>query len=230
MSMLIRISWSASAVAAALALTSVLGGTAPAGTLRPYSHPIQGLAFLSNPEYTLFRHYMGRELARRVPFTEAVSMSVRQAKGGETERISALQAEQRDPWFIISDQKDKVGLDMPVRRGIRGTGPNFKGGFGYEKYSEKHNVTSIRLVHAAITQGSKAQLPGRAGPNYEGHVVGQAQDGVYIDEKIVVGTDAGHYVYALKQNSPDGKPVGVVTAFCQNKVKCPNEVNDLGSG
>lgn len=43
MSMLIRTSWSASAVAATLALTSVLGGTAPAGTLQPYSHPIRGL-------------------------------------------------------------------------------------------------------------------------------------------------------------------------------------------
>lgn len=134
-----------------------------------------------------------------------------------------------NPWLIMDEPSDKNGNAIPVRRGKRGTGGEFAGGFGYEKFSVKHNVTSLEVVRAAITRGSIVPKPERQGINYEGHLVGQAPNGVNVDEKIVVVTRPSHYSTSMRANSPDGKSVGVITAYCTRKMRCPNEINDLGA-
>jgi hypothetical protein len=53
---------------------------------------------------------------------------------------------------------------------------------------------------------------GRAGPTYLGVIFWRQEPSVAI--QVVVGGTFDKYSYAMGGNSPDGRPVGVLTAYC----------------
>ncbi|MBG0850436.1 hypothetical protein I2W78_00810 [Streptomyces spinoverrucosus] len=133
-----------------------------------------------------------------------------------------------NPWFTLATPKDREGLPWPVRDGIRGEGTNFKKGFGYLKYSEKHNFRSVSIIQVAIERGDKIPPGNFGGPTFSGFVVGYSRSGQYVNENTVIGTNAQPFSHSLQQNSPDGLPVGVITAWCKGKTLCPSAMNEFG--
>lgn len=189
------------------------------------------LVVLSTEEYQQYSDVFNE--AKSQGFTDSEA-SVRAADRAAPRRHGSSlgnqpNPQQATPWTIMSDQNDREGVDMPARQGVRGTGTNYRGGFGYAKYSGKHNFRSIPLVRDTIRFGTKIQRPQYLGPDYDGHVVGTAPNGVYVDQAVQLGANAQRYSYALQQNSPDGKIVGVITAFCRGRTMCPEEVNMYGA-
>ncbi|WP_198319435.1 hypothetical protein [Actinopolyspora erythraea] len=188
------------------------------------------LKLLSEEQYELYKDKMESKINIGLSKKEASSAVISEYELGsseETNNSSGNSAKATDPWNIMDSPSDRNGHTNPIRYGWKGNGPNCDGGFGYAKYSVKHNINSVDLVAKTVRRGTPHYHSHPRGPRFIGHIVGEAPNGVYIDEKIIVGSNRDTYSYCMQSNSPDGLRVGVITAYCEGKKLCPSEVNRI---
>lgn len=108
---------------------------------------------------------------------------------------------------------DEEGVEVPLRNGDES--------LGFNKACWRHNLCSSRVIEAAVTgQGNKEPLGGVRW-RYTAHVVG---DGVHIVVRVVthMGLDTRR-----APTTPDARPVGVITAYCDGMLRCPDIINSL---
>lgn len=119
-------------------------------------------------------------------------------------------------WTIIWDYKDLRGTTTPVRLGDNK--------LGYSHYAQRHNLTSSKPIKAAF-QTHKPDKASGARLEYISWATDMSNGSVRLQVRVIVQaatrTDDGKY------RTPDGKNVGVITAYCQGYNKCPAWVNKI---
>ncbi|WP_460956513.1 hypothetical protein [Parasphingorhabdus pacifica] len=108
---------------------------------------------------------------------------------------------------------DHDGHDLPVRQG----GPDI----AYEHYSKKHQLFSDKPIRAAVDGQHPVWFDG---PRREYESVLTDSWGTVYARIRVINWDSpvtldGVYV------TPDGRPIGTITAWCRGVTICPSEVN-----
>ncbi|MDH6462282.1 hypothetical protein M2302_002460 [Micromonospora sp. A200] len=119
-------------------------------------------------------------------------------------------------WTIIWDYKDLRGTTTPIRLG--------DSKLGYSHYAQRHNLTSSKPIKAAF-QTHKPDKASGARLEYISWATDMSNGSVRLQVRVIVQaatrTDDGKY------RTPDGKNVGVITAYCQGYNKCPAWVNKI---
>jgi len=128
----------------------------------------------------------------------------------------------QDPqwWIIEYDFHDLAGRNLPVRFG--------NGALGYLHYASAHNLFSFEPIHASL----QTHVPDK-------------QSGAHLEYLALLTEVPSGAIYArirnVTQNStvssdnvfvtPDGKPIGTITAYCENTANnaCPNSVDDIAT-
>ncbi|WP_215541625.1 hypothetical protein [Amycolatopsis sp. CA-230715] len=126
-------------------------------------------------------------------------------------------------WVVEKTAIDVDGEDVPVR-----VGQNIAPTFGMLHASGKHKVTSSTVVATTIEQGEK-EVRGPDNPNYVLNIYNTQDPDETLD--FVVGSltiDNIGLPGIPVEHSPDGRPVGVLTAFCRGMDECPQWVNGPG--
>lgn len=119
-------------------------------------------------------------------------------------------------WSIIWDYHDLRGTSTPVRWGSEE--------LGYAHYAQPHNLLSNKPIQAAF-QTHKPDKAVGAHLEYIALAVDPANGTIYLTIRVIVQaairTDDGKY------RTPDGKNIGVVTAYCEGHTVCPAWVNTI---
>ncbi|KWW97886.1 hypothetical protein TH66_21005 [Carbonactinospora thermoautotrophica] len=112
-------------------------------------------------------------------------------------------------WHIRHATRDWNNRDIPTRQG--------NSNFGYQKTCGKHNMCSPRAIEAPYhgypdeTQGTRNV--------YYGYVLVNGRPRIKL--KSVADTSQR----TALGNTPDGRPVGTLTAYCMGMERCPDWVN-----
>ena len=107
---------------------------------------------------------------------------------------------------------DEEGVVVPVRNG--------DATLGFAKACTKHNLCSLRVIIAAIEGRGDKEILGAFRARYTAHIVGEGTD---ITVRVLVHTGRD----TARGDTPDGRPVGVITAYCDGMERCPDVVNTL---
>lgn len=126
----------------------------------------------------------------------------------------AQSASAADYWTPMAVATDEFGHQVPVRLGSKD--------LGFTKACDVHNICSLKYIQSTITAPGNGSNEGGGRFKYRAYLVG---GNVGVVELIVIG-DQNRRTRAGE--SPDGLPVGVITAYCAGMFRCPDEVN-LGS-
>lgn len=207
--MLVRISGVFVACLALLS-TSVAAASAEAPSNVGASVPVPQLSFVSDKEY--FEEF-GKSPSKDAELTRIpASFSIKRAKSN----ISASRLDPPFAWYSISfADNDNAGRDLPTRHG--------NNDLGYVHYSGPHNLIAIGPVRAAY----RNNWPD-SGASYGSHFEYQSYltdswGNIYVRIRVVNEQNSvsgdGRY------HTPDGRPLGTITAYCEGVNRCPDEVN-----
>ncbi|MBQ0894919.1 hypothetical protein KBX37_17745 [Micromonospora sp. U56] len=210
----------AATVVGVLATGATAAHAAPEGTDQPATASV---TFLSPEQY---EQQWGvpstvppkvSELADEARVT--VATSDRQASG-------AAPAIEMDPgggkpaewWIILKEYRDRSNRTVPVRLG--------NGALGYNHYAVRHNLRSFAPLEAAFKTTKPDKINGNR-IEYIAYVVNTGNGAIHKIVRVITQNARHSSDYAYE--TPDGKPVGVITAYCQGENKCPDWVNKVPS-
>lgn len=157
-------------------------------------------------------------LAKRAIVASTCALAV--LTGTATAAFAADQGAEVDRFRIIGAAVDGDGVDIPIRYG-QDTKPKF----GISHSREKHGVMNVDAVRKAVELGSKDTNRGQQNPTYT--IQAHNTTNPNQTETFIVGTYTGKSLKPIG-NTPDNRPVGMITAYCKGKVKCPSWVNRPG--
>jgi hypothetical protein len=138
------------------------------------------------------------------------------------------------PWYAVQRYlTDGSGNIVPIRTGksdsqAQGTDT----GANYNHASVDHNLCGQHVMaslfennhrHDAIGKGDKRFNPKERRYKYEGGVFDRSSG----QELIAITAIASDAHVGFDDPTPDGRPFGMVTAFCENYTRCPDMVNQL---
>jgi hypothetical protein len=117
-------------------------------------------------------------------------------------------------YYVIYSYSDLRGTYTPVRRG--------NSVFGYNHYAAQHNLYNANAIHAAF-QTHHPDVDHGSHLEYISWLTDTSNGSIKLTVRVVVQaasrTDDGVYF------TPDGKNIGVITAFCEGYNLCPAWVN-----
>lgn len=122
-----------------------------------------------------------------------------------------------DIFTVLDAANDVDGLDVPVR-----SGQNVKPVFGKGHACGKHNILCGQPMDAAVVvmeQGTKDPNRPPENPNWTANLYNKENPAE--TEDVIVGAFTGNVLAPLGP-TPDGRPVGMITTFCNGKVRCPD--------
>lgn len=136
--------------------------------------------------------------------------------------FSSDKKEIKDPpifWYTrVWWHYDLNGRYLPTREGA--DGPR---GFGYRHYAAAHNITTERAIKTAYEHNYPAE-----GPSHGNHLeylafITDTQGDIELTVRVIneQGASTSDGVYT----TPNGEPIGTITAFCEGVNVCPNYVN-----
>ena len=128
-------------------------------------------------------------------------------------------------WYdIYGAYRDQAGRDVPIRQGYSDAEANGvdAGAFGYDHTCQDHNLCSFVVFEKAITQETGVSKGGNKF-QYELYLV---DDNLNIDVDILIVQSQNRTDYE-GEVTPDGRPIGVITGYCQYYTKCPEAVNEV---
>lgn len=111
---------------------------------------------------------------------------------------------------LILLPRDEDGVEVPVRNGDQT--------LGHAKACWKHNFCSLRAIALTIQGRQNKQPPEGPRVVYVAHAVGGGFD---LRLRVVVDTST----FTRRGTPPDGRPAGVITAYCEGMERCPDELN-----
>jgi hypothetical protein len=111
---------------------------------------------------------------------------------------------------LILLPRDEQGIEVPVRNGDQT--------LGHAKACWKHNFCSLRAIALTIQGRQNKQPPEGPRVVYVAHAVGGGFD---LRLRVVVDTST----FTRRGTPPDGRPAGVITAYCEGMERCPDELN-----
>ena len=111
---------------------------------------------------------------------------------------------------LILVLRDEEGVEVPVRNGDQT--------LGFAKACWKHNFCNLRAVAVAVQGRQNKQRPEGPRVVYVAHAVGGGLD---LRLRVVVDTST----FTRRGTPPDGRPAGVITAYCEGMARCPDELN-----
>lgn len=111
---------------------------------------------------------------------------------------------------VILLARDEQGIEVPVRNGDQT--------LGFAKACWKHNFCNLRAIALTIQGRQDKQPPEGSRVVYLAHAVGGGFD---LRLRVVVDTST----FTRRGTPPDGRPTGVITAYCEGMVRCPDELN-----
>jgi hypothetical protein len=111
---------------------------------------------------------------------------------------------------LILLPRDEEGVEVPVRNGDQT--------LGFAKACWKHNFCNLRAIALAIQGRQNKQAPEGPRVVYLAHAVGGGFD---LRLRVVVDTST----FTRRGTPPDGRPAGVITAYCEGMARCPDELN-----
>ncbi|MEU2251261.1 hypothetical protein [Streptomyces sp. NPDC019224] len=160
-----------------------------------------GIEIMSNEAYVA-KYGVERALAEHVPLPP-----------GNTGSASPSAADPSIPWHhIYWSALDWKHNDIPTRRG--------NDDFGFKHACSKHNVCTKTVINTP----------------YDGKADRGKGNRVECDAVITSGASVRMTTTSIAergergpngQNTPDGRPIGTVTAFCRGQTMCPDWVNQL---
>jgi hypothetical protein len=151
---------------------------------------------------------MTRRAARvLLTFTVAVMLATMStgAASGEPRPVSDAEY-----FGLILLPRDEEGVEVPIRNGDQT--------LGFAKACWKHNFCNVRAMALAIQGRQNKQPPEGPRVVYLAHAVGSGFD---LGLRIVVDTST----VTRRGAPPDGRPAGVITAYCEDMLRCPDELN-----
>lgn len=119
---------------------------------------------------------------------------------------------------ILAEATDTDKVNIPIRVG--------NADLGFEHYAQNHNLTRYYVIQHAI----RSAKPKTSGARVEYLVEykhakskGNVDDRVtlHIIAQAATRTDDGKY------KTPDNKNIGVITAYCEGRDRCPDWLRDL---
>ncbi len=114
---------------------------------------------------------------------------------------------------------DDDGVYLPTRNGI---GYDEQGDeWGYDHYAGPHNLTSFRPVLAAYNNN----LPDSTSGDRREYTAYLTDSSGKLYATIIAINWQGTSTQDDKFTTPDGRPIGTITAYCKNVNVCPNAVN-----
>lgn len=116
-----------------------------------------------------------------------------------------------DYWTPMVIAVDEKGQQVPVRFGDPG--------FGWTKACQKHNLCNLDFIHATIEGHGDLSDEGGGRFKYQGHLIG----GSVGHLTLIVIADLN--TRTRLGSTPDGLGAGVITAYCDGMLRCPDEVN-----
>ncbi|MEH0823371.1 MULTISPECIES: hypothetical protein [unclassified Micromonospora] len=121
-------------------------------------------------------------------------------------------------WIILKEYRDRSKRTVPVRLG--------NGALGYNHYAVRHNLRSFAPLEAAFKTTKPDKINGNR-IEYIAYVVNTGSGAIHKIVRVITqnASHSSDYAYV----TPDGKPVGVITAYCQGENKCPDWVNKVPS-
>ena len=118
------------------------------------------------------------------------------------------------PYSILWDYSDEDGTETPIRRG--------NSEWGYTHYSGKHNLYTPGPIAAALRDEPYSQSGARL--QYRAYLTDLSTGKILVTVRVVV--QAATRTADGRFTMPDGKFVGVITAFCEGSNVCPELVNN----
>ena len=113
---------------------------------------------------------------------------------------------------LILLPRDEQGVEVPIRNGDET--------LGFAKACTKHNFCSLMAMSSTIRGSGDKQSPEGPRVVYRGHVVG---DGYDVVLRVVVDTST----FSRRGAPLDGRPIGVITAYCEGSLRCPDVLNEM---
>ncbi|WP_409181749.1 hypothetical protein F9C11_35565 [Amycolatopsis sp. VS8301801F10] len=120
------------------------------------------------------------------------------------------------PWYKIDwAHRDLSGRDLPTRHGNTA--------FGYVHYAVSHNIRTERAIKAAYENNFPD--PDKSNGTHLEYLafLVDAQGDIFVIVRVIneqaPRTSDGQYT------TPDGRPIGTITAFCEGVNVCPDVVN-----
>ncbi|MEV7617562.1 hypothetical protein [Streptomyces sp. NPDC089799] len=188
-------------MAAAVACVPVLVFTPAVEAAGPGPDGGGDLLVFSNDAYT--KHF-GEQLAR------AAGVEVPQEP---LARVAGVRDPQQ-PWHKVNwSVRDWDGNDIPTRHGTDD--------FGWLHASSKHNMYSAKAINAPY-DGTADKVTGTRVEYWGVVATNQGQ----VRMRTVSVAERGTRGPAGKP-TPDGRPIGTMTAYCLGQTVCPDWVNDL---
>ncbi|NML49022.1 hypothetical protein HHL19_01400 [Streptomyces sp. R302] len=157
---------------------------------------------MSNDEYVA-RYGTEQALAEQVPLPP------------DSTPTTALpsEADPSIPWHhIYWSALDWDRYDIPTRRGTND--------FGLKHTCSKHNMCTQKAINAPYNGKADRVRGSRA--EYDGVITSGGTVRMTITSAAERGERGPH-----GQDTPDGRPIGTVTAFCRGQTLCPDWVNQL---
>lgn len=111
---------------------------------------------------------------------------------------------------LILLPRDEQGVEVPIRNG--------DATLGFAKACAKHNFCSVSAMELAIRGSGNKQPPEGPRVVYRAHAVGDGYDFVL---RLVADTST----FSVRGAPPDGRPIGMVTAYCEGMLRCPDALN-----
>jgi hypothetical protein len=127
-------------------------------------------------------------------------------------------------WYAVSAlYKDGQDRTVPIRQGFDdGQAPGGNGG-GFQHACFDHNMCNLYPLEVAI-EGQNPTGTSGSYQQYEAYVVDSALD---IELDVLAYASQSH-IGPFGDTTPDDLPFGLVTAYCNGYVNCPEWVNGLG--
>jgi hypothetical protein len=107
-------------------------------------------------------------------------------------------------WIILKEYRDRGGRIVPLRLG--------NGLLGYDHYAVKHNLRSFAPLEAAFKTSKPDKINGNR-VEYIAYVVNTGNGAIHKVVRVI--TQNASHTADWAYVTPDGKPVGVITAYCQ---------------
>ena len=116
-----------------------------------------------------------------------------------------------DYWTVLVLARDEKGQEVPIRYG--------DATLGYTKACQLHNFCNVAYMQATIAGAGDTSDETGGRFKYTGHLVGGAAGDITL---IVVADLNG---VTQRGPTPDGRAVGMITAYCLGPPRCPDAVN-----
>lgn len=116
-----------------------------------------------------------------------------------------------DYWTVLALTRDEKGQEVPIRFG--------DASLGYTKACQRHNFCNVTCMQATIEGAGDTSDETGGRFKYTGHLVG----GEAGDVTLIVIADLNGVTQ--RGPTPDGRAVGMITAYCLGALRCPDAVN-----